>query len=129
MWPPSALTCPLRGFGAVTAMTSVVFSGLTSGCVGLWGRGLTWAGVGEAWLSQLFLIAVEGLDQRPWILGVTSWPMGVRPPATVLPVLARSGVVLQEPTLHSVLPEALGSHQPLRSQIPQLAKGWQLLAC
>lgn len=99
------------------------------GCVGLWGRGLTWARVGEAWLSQLFLIAVEGLDQRPWILGVTSWPMGVRPPATVLPVLARSGVVLQEPTLHSVLPEALGSHQSLHSQIPQLAKGWQLLAC
>lgn len=104
-------------------------SGLRQWEPGAWRRGgLTWAWVGEAWPSQLLLVAVEGLDQRPWSLGVTYGPMGARPPAAVLPAPACSGMVLQSPTLHSVLPQALGSHQPLGSQVPLLAKGRQLLA-
>lgn len=79
--------------------------------------------VGGAWPSQLLLVAVEGLDQRPWSLGVTHTLV-----VAVLSVPVRSSVVLQGPTLHSVLPEALGSHQPLLSQVPLLAKGRQLLA-
>lgn len=83
---------------------------------------------GRSLASQLLLVAVEGLDQRPWSLGVTDGPVVAGPLAAVLPVPVRSSVVLQGPTLHSVLPEALGSHQPLHSQVPLLAKGRQLLA-
>lgn len=87
--------------------------------------GWLWAwGEGGTWASQLLLVAVKGLDQRLWSLGLIA-----RPLATVLCVPARSGIVLQQPAVHSVLPEASGSHQPLRSQVPQLAKGRQLLAC
>lgn len=87
------------------------------------------AWVGETCTSQLLLVAVEGLVQRPWSLGLVYWLTEARPLATVLPALARSGIVLQEPTLHSVLPEASGSHQPLHPQVSLLAKGRQLLAC
>lgn len=85
--------------------------------------------MGETLTSQLLLVAGEGLVQRPWSLGPIYWLMEARPLATVLPALARSGTVLQEPTLHSVLAEASGSHQPLHSQVSLLAKGRQLLAC
>ena len=56
-----------------------------------------------------------------------SWPVVARLLAAVPP--AHSGIVPQEPALHATLAEALGSHEPLCSQVPLLAKGWQLLAC
>lgn len=91
-------------------------------------EGWLWAS-GETWASQLLLVAVEGLDQGAWGLGLIYWLVVTRPLATVLPAPARSGTVLQEPALRSVLQEASGSQQPLHSQVPLLAKGWQLLAC
>lgn len=81
-------------------------------------EGWLWAS-GGTWASQLLLV-VEGLDPRPWSLGLIYWLVVTRPLATVLPAPARSGMVLQE---------ASGSQQPLHSQVPLLAKGWQLLAC
>ena len=100
-----------------------------SGRMGLWGRKADCGPGAGTWGSQLLLVAVEGLDQRPWSLGLISWPAVARPLATVLCAPARSGIGLQQPTVHSVLPEASGSHQPLCSQVPLLAKRRQLLAC
>lgn len=78
--------------------------------------------MGEAWLSQLFLVAVEGLERRPWGPGAT-----LGPPAPVLKVAVHGGIVLRVPALCSTPSEALGSHKPLRSQVPLLAEGGQLL--
>lgn len=86
--------------------------------------GWRWARVGAAWRSQLLLVAVEGLDRRPWGLGATQ-----KPPAPVLTAPAHSGIVPQEPALHSVPPEALSPHESLCSQVPLLAEGRQLLVC
>ena len=84
-----------------------------------------WAWVGEGWLSQLFLVAVVGLEQRrPWGQGATLGPLG-----PVLAAPAHGGIALREPALLSVPPEALSSHEPLRSQVPLLAEGRQLLVC
>ena len=73
-------------------------------------RGWLWAWVGVAWLSELLLVAVEGLDRKPWGWGATHWPL-----APILPGPAHGGIVPQEPALYSVPPEALGTHEPLHS--------------
>lgn len=99
------------------------------GSMGFWRGGHLWAEVGEAWLSQFLLIAVERLDLRPWSQGVTCWLMAARLLAAVLPAATHRGIVPQQPTLYSMPPEALSSHKPLHSQVPLLAKGWQLPAC
>lgn len=87
-------------------------------------------GVGgrEAWPSEFLLVMVEGLGWRLWGPGVTCWLTVSRLPGAVLPVLAHSGIVPQEPALYSVLTKALVAHKPLQSQVPLPAKGRLLLA-
>lgn len=56
------------------------------------------------------------------------WPAVAGLLSAVPQALAGGRVVLHEPALHSVPPEALGASEPLLSQVPLLAEGGQLLA-
>lgn len=93
---------------------------------GLW-RSLAAVPTDQDGQSELLLVAVKGLEWRPRSQGVTFWPVVTRLLAAVLQGLVHGGIVLQEPTLHAMLPKALGAHEPLHSQVPLLAKGGQLL--
>lgn len=93
---------------------------------GLW-RSLAAVPTDQDGQSELLLVAVKGLEWRPRSQGVTFWPVVTRLLAAVLQGLVHGGIVLQEPTLHAMLPKALSAHEPLHSQVPLLAKGGQLL--
>lgn len=70
-WPPLALACPLWLWCGHCSDLIGLWQSHTVGAWGCGKRGMMWAWMGEAWPSQLLLVAVQGLDQRPCCLGTT----------------------------------------------------------